>query len=219
MRRILEEISRRYQGKALGAHLKTGEVFPTDVVPAMAPVRTASGESQPSVRLMQWGMTNPYSASVIINARAESAAEKPMFRQAVRQGRVLLPANAFYEWQKQDESRSKTRYRISVPGDGFFYMAGLYRPERLSPDEAVKLYGPGALAAGTSNEAGQGHAVTIDRFVIITMPASPMMSVIHDRMPLILAREAARSWLLDPVAALAMLAAPAASPLETVRMD
>lgn len=239
MRRILEEVNRRYKGSALCARMKTGEIFPTDVVPVLTPTaRDAGGDPAPSVHLMQWGMTLPQSGSVIINARAESAAEKPMFRQSVRQGRVLLPANAFYEWQKKAEGKGKTRYCLSVPGDNFFYMAGLYRPEPLSPEDALKLYGseevPGngepsdaadgperedAPADGGFRQSGRRQRPTINRFVIITMPASPWMNEIHDRMPMILDREAARSWLLDPNAALAMLAAPSASVLESLRQD
>lgn len=185
MRRILEEVNRRFSGTSLAARVKTGEIVPTDVVPALSAAEDPGGAPYPTLTLMQWGMTTPQAGGVIINARSETAAEKPMFRRPVSEGRALLPASAFFEWQKYPDSRTKTKYRFSVAGDRFFYMAGLFRPERL---------------------AGTGE--TINRFVIITVPANEQMAPVHDRMPLILARDEARRFLLDPGAALAMLTSP-----------
>ena len=185
MRRILEEVNRRFTGSALAARMKTGEIVPTDVVPALSAASDASGTPFPTISLMQWGMTTPQSGGVIINARSETASEKPMFRRPVGDGRALLPASAFFEWQKNPDGRTKTKSRVSIEGDRFFYMAGLFRPERL---------------AGTGD--------TVNRFVIVTVPANEQMAPVHDRMPLILARDEARRFLLDPKAALAMLASP-----------
>ncbi len=50
--------------------------------------------------LMRWGFERPHGSGVVINARAETAAEKPFFRQAFQYGRILVPASAFFEWRK-----------------------------------------------------------------------------------------------------------------------
>jgi putative SOS response-associated peptidase YedK len=199
MLRILAAANEGYRGKALASKLKTGEIFPTEVVPVVAAVPDRGDTA--SVQLMQWGMLSRDFGRVIINARSESAAEKPMFHQSVRQGRVLVPASNFFEWRKQPDSKRKTRVCLGVPGADFFYMAGLWRSERLSPADAEKLFDEPITEA------------VINRFVIITMAASEWMSSIHDRMPLILTREAGQRWLFDTEAALAILANPLASPL------
>lgn len=59
--------------------------------------------------------------SLIINARAETAAEKLMFRESVASGRCAVPSSGFIEWDRQ-----KRKYLFSLPGEGALYMAGLY---------------------------------------------------------------------------------------------
>ncbi|NLC84923.1 MAG: SOS response-associated peptidase [Ruminococcaceae bacterium] len=199
MLRILASANEGYRGQALASQLKTGEIFPTEVVPVVAAAPDKADTA--SVRLMQWGMLSQNFGRVIINARSESAPEKPMFRQSFRLGRALVPASNFFEWRKQPDSKKKTRVCLGVPGADLFSMAGLWRSERLSSADAEKLYGE-----------PESEAV-INRFVIITMAASEWMSSIHDRMPLILTREAGQSWLFDTEAALEILANPLASPL------
>jgi len=194
MRRILDEVNRRFTGTALAPRMKTGEIVPTDVVPAMSQTEDAAGNRHPTLTLMQWGMTPPQSGGVIINARSETAAEKPMFRRSVSYGRILLPASAFFEWQKTPDSKAKTKYRFTLADERFFYMAGLYRPERLADSDE-----------------------RVDRFVILTVPANEQMRPIHDRMPLILGRDEAKTWLLDPAAALRLLAEPPACRLLSER--
>lgn len=193
MRRILEEVNRRFAGSALASRMKTGEIVPTDVVPAVSAMTDSRGQSAPTLTLMQWGITRPGASGVLINARSETAAEKPTFRRLVESGRVLLPANAFFEWQKNPDERTKTKFRFLVPGFPFFYMAGLFRPERLADGDE-----------------------TVNRFVIVTAPANEQMMPIHDRMPLILGRKDARRYLLDPSLAAAMLLSPPPCTLQAV---
>ena len=126
--------------------------------------------------LMRWGFERPYGSGVVINARAETAAEKPFFRQAFKQGRVLIPASSFFEWRKLDSSKQKVK--LSLPDESTFYMAGLSQP---------------------------ADDITGARFVILTTAAQPAVAAIHDRQPLILPRSWLRSWVLDETLARQLL--------------
>ena len=105
-----------------------------------------------------------------INARAETAAIRPMFRQAFRNRRILVPADAFYEWRRQ-ESR-KQPYLIHMKDGAPFGMGGL-----------LEYW-----------EAPQGDVIT---FTILTTTANPLMAPIHDRMPVIIHPDHYEAW-LDP---------------------
>lgn len=107
-----------------------------------------------------------------INARAETAAEKPMFRDAFKKGRCLIPATGFYEWQKARTGASRPFYVGLASGDVFAF-AGLWRRNR--------------LADGS----------TLDNCAILTIQASPMLEQIHHRMPVILPQASQFLW-LDP---------------------
>ena len=137
--------------------LKTyGEIFPTNVVP----VQTARNRYVP----MKWGFTG-FNKKAVINARSETALEKPMFRRAMLENRCLVPASGYYEWKRDGET--KTKYQIYVPDRPVFF-AGCYRQEAGSP---------------------------LRNFVILTRDAVNGMEEIHDRMPVIIPRECAEAWL------------------------
>lgn len=104
-----------------------------------------------------------------INAKAETAAIKPMFRHAYRESRVLVPADAFYEWTARD---GRQPYLI-----------------RLRDAEPM---GMGGLL-----ETWQGPAGDIITFTILTIEANPLMAAIHDRMPVIIRPEDYAAW-IDP---------------------
>lgn len=107
-----------------------------------------------------------------INARAESVAEKPMFRGAFRKHRCLVPADGWYEWQARDKGR-KQPYFFHRPDDGVFWFAGL----------------------GATDVAGE------PTMAILTTTANSVAQSVHGRMPVVLAdNEAAEAW-LDPDAA------------------
>ena len=101
--------------------IKTGEIFPTDIVPAI----TAGG----TPRLMQWGFARYNGGGKVINARSETAAEKKMFARSLRERRCLLPASYYYEWQRNGGAK-KQKFAISLPESGTLYMAGVYREEK-----------------------------------------------------------------------------------------
>ena len=159
----LEEIVREAEKKARAypgqiTMKATGEIFPTDI----AAVQTGPGQYQP----MQWGFTG-FGGKPVINARSESAHEKPMFQASMLQRRCLIPASGYYEWQKDAGAGKKTKYAFSVPGS-VLYFAGCYRQESGS---------------------------ILPRFVILTRQAAGEASAIHDRMPLILADRHIEDWL------------------------
>ena len=82
LQQIIDQLDRK------GHRVKTGEIFPSDTVPVIANTKNL----QPSPFAMPWGFTLP-DGKLIINARSESAAEKPMFRDGMLQRRCLIPAS------------------------------------------------------------------------------------------------------------------------------
>lgn len=133
-----------------------------------------SGESAPDVRLVRWGLIpswvkDPREFATLINARSETAAEKPSFRAAMRHRRCLVPADGFYEWTGRPGSKQPHLIRLknSTP----FAFAGLYE---------------NWLGADGSE---------IETMAILTTTASEEMAAIHDRMPVILDRKDYARWL------------------------
>ena len=110
IRRIAQAIDRKYGNGAWAP----GEIRPT----ALAPVLIAS-DSGVHPELQTWGYKFP--GRPIINARAETAEEKPTFRNSVQSRRCVVPSTGFYEWDKE-----KRKYFFSLPDEDALYMAGLY---------------------------------------------------------------------------------------------
>ena len=100
IRQIAEAIQRKY-----GAGAWTpGEIRPSNHAPVLL-----DGAGGPVPKLMKWGYQLP--GTLVINARAETAAEKPLFRDSVRSRRCLIPSTGFYEWDGQ-----KRKYLFTLPG-------------------------------------------------------------------------------------------------------
>ena len=107
IRQIAEAIQRKY-----GAGAWTpGEIRPSNHAPVLL-----DGAGGPVPKLMKWGYQLP--GTLVINARAETAAEKPLFRDSVRSRRCLIPSTGFYEWDGQ-----KRKYLFTLPREGALYMA------------------------------------------------------------------------------------------------
>ena len=106
----------------------------------------------------------------MINARAETVAEKPSFRAAYRKRRCLILADGFYEWRK--EADGKTPYFISLASGEPFAFAGLWEDWH----------------AKDSDDSLQSTA-------IITTAANDFMNQLHHRMPVVLQQDAADRWL------------------------
>lgn len=130
--------------------------------------------------LVPWFAKDPKDAHRAINARAESLAERPTFRQAFRRRRCLVVADGFYEWRR--EGGTKTPFFVRLRGGRPMALAGLW--ERWQPRAAAGE--PDALAPPLLTCA------------IVTCAANALVAPIHDRMPVILGREARERW-LDPL--------------------
>lgn len=119
----LEEIISGMQRLDSGRPVKTeGEVFPGDAVPVLCLSRAGNARAF----AMRWGYALP-DGGKLINARSETAAEKPLFRESMRLRRCLLPMSAYFEWEKRDGARIK--YRIAPQAAGPHFLAGIYRFE------------------------------------------------------------------------------------------
>ena len=139
------------------------DIHPTDLTPVIAPDRNG----QPAIFPMQWG----YNArSLLINARVETAAEKPTFREDWIRHRCIIPASGYYEWEhlSAPDSKPKTgdKYAIHPMHSTMTWLCGLYRIE-----------------------AGLPH------FVVLTREPADSIRFIHDRMPLLLSEDHLSSWL------------------------
>ncbi len=120
---------------------------------------------------MMWGFRRWDGGGVVINARAETAAQKQMFRASLFTRRLVVPSTGFFEWRRVDGRKQKEKYWVRLPGENMLYMAGLYR-----------YYSD---ADGTPKP----------RFVILTTGANEDISVLHDRMPVILGADERKAWL------------------------
>lgn len=111
MSALYQEISQSYPD----IRLKSGEIFPTDTVPLLC-----GKELIPLPAT--WGYSGFQNKGVIINARSESIADKPTFRDGFLNHRCIVPTNGYYEW-----SKSKVKYRFNLPDTQMVYLAGIYR--------------------------------------------------------------------------------------------
>ncbi len=141
----------------------------------------------------RWGLVPPWANDVnvgnrMINARAETVAEKPAYRAAFKKRRCIIPADGFFEWSTPTAASGskKQPWFIHRPDGEPYAFAGLWErwngPKREQPDERAGDAGP---------------ATPLRSCVIVTTSANEAMSELHDRMPVILPRDAWDAW-LDP---------------------
>lgn len=148
-------------------------IAPTQPVAA---VRQLPGNGARKLSLLHWGLVpfwakEPGIGSRMINARSETAAEKPAFRAAFRRRRCLVLADGFYEWQRLE--RGKQPFYIRLRDGKPFAFAGLWEHWK-GPDET-----------------------TIDSCTLLTTEPNDLIRPVHNRMPVILAPEDYDLW-LDP---------------------
>ena len=148
-----------------------GEVFPANVAPVLATGRDGKQRVFP----MKWGFSAG-SRSLLINARTETAAVKPLFRDSWQSHRCMIPAVCYYEWEHQTDGngRKKTgdKYRMQPAGESVTWLCGLYRMEQGLP-----------------------------AFVVLTRAPGAALAEIHPRMPLILPGEVISEWINPAVPA------------------
>ncbi len=112
----LEDIIAKIDDDVKKEKMKTGEIFPSEIAPVLL---CEKDEIKP--RLLTWGFPGFKNKQLIINARAETAGEKPMFRAAMQSRRCVIPSTGFYEWD-----RDKKKYQFNMPDSAMLYMAGIY---------------------------------------------------------------------------------------------
>ena len=146
-------------------------IAPTQEVLVVRPSDSASGSE---AAMLRWGLVPAWSpgpaGAPLINARSESIDTKPSFRESFERRRCLVPADGYFEWKAA--GGYKQPYHIRLRSRGLFLMAGVW--------DCWKR-------AGTE----------LQSCAIATTSANELTSDIHDRMPVVLATDAARAW-LDP---------------------
>jgi putative SOS response-associated peptidase YedK len=147
-----------------------------NIAPTQSVAVVRSGGAGRELVVLRWGLVpvwakDPSIGARMINARAETAAEKPAFRTALRQRRCLIPADGFYEWQAAPGGKQPFYFQMA---DGApFALAGLW--ERWPGTEGVLL----------------------ETCTILTTEANDLLRPFHDRMPVIVAPTDYARW-LDP---------------------
>jgi putative SOS response-associated peptidase YedK len=158
-----------------------GFEFPSQVGPRYniapsQPVLVLPNDGKNKADFFTWGLIpawakDPTIGARLLNARAETLAEKPSFRGSYRYKRCLIPADGFYEWKKLPGQGAKIPYRITLKDQRPFAFAGLW-DEWLSPDGSQ-----------------------VKSCVIITTAPNALVAETHDRMPVILHPQDYDAWL------------------------
>ncbi len=149
-------------------------VAPSQPVPIVKDLETKS------IELYKWGLVpfwadDPNIGFKMINARSETAHEKPSFRAAFKYRRCLIIADGFFEWHAADKGEAKTPYLFKLKNDHPFTFAGLYEHWPIP-------------------SGGELHTCTI-----LTCPPNELVSDYHNRMPVMLGEDTRWEW-LDPEA-------------------
>lgn len=142
----------------------------------IAAVRVSESSKQRELTYFHWGLIprwakEPSIGSRMINARSETAAEKPSFRAAFKYRRCLVPADGFYEWQKLNGTKQPVR--IQTKNGDPFAIAGLWEHWQ-GPDGSE-----------------------IESCTLLTTTPNELLAQVHNRMPVILAPDDYDLW-LDP---------------------
>ena len=159
-------------------------IAPTQYVAA---IRKGEDEQRELV-MLRWGLVpfwakDPSIGNRMINARAETVAEKPSYRNAYKHRRCLVLADGFYEWRRQGDT--KTPYFISLASGEPFALAGLWE-----------------------NWTDKASGESLQTTTLVTTDANDFMAPLHHRMPVVLEAGSATDWLagsqelLDDVAAI-----------------
>jgi putative SOS response-associated peptidase YedK len=147
-----------------------------NIAPTQGVAAVLEEGGQRRLEVLRWGLIPPWAddpqiGSRMINARSETAPEKPSFRRAFRERRCLIPADGFYEWRRTNGA--KQPYYIHMQDGRPFAFAGLWE---------------------SWSKGGEGEVRTC---TILTTGANAIVGEIHERMPVIVAPDAYEVW-LDP---------------------
>lgn len=142
------------------------------------PIPIVKDANNREVELYRWGFVpswadDPKIGYRMINARSETAHEKPSFRAAFKRRRCLILADGFFEWHADQKSAPKTPYLFKLKNDHPFTFAGLYEHWQ-------------------APEGGELHTCTI-----LTCPPNDLVKDYHNRMPVMLGESARWHWLAE----------------------
>lgn len=168
---------------------EVAEHFGLDQVPLLSPrfniapgqpiatIAKVSAGARPALALRHWGLIPAWAkdrklGNRLINARVETVAERPSFRDAFRRRRCLVPADGFYEWASH-AGGARQPVHIALPGRRCFAIAGLWESWR------------------------DPRGASIESCTLLTTEAHPKLRALHDRMPVILDPAEYAAW-LDP---------------------
>ncbi|MBQ3705073.1 MAG: SOS response-associated peptidase [Clostridia bacterium] len=181
---LMEQVNRsplaeRFRGRYARQPVPAaGEILPSAIVPVIALSRKRERKAFP----MRWGFSMGEAgrggSRLVINARSETAPEKPMFRESWTFRRCVIPASWYFEWEhvltQGGRKKAGQKYAVRSENESMLWLAGLYRME-------------------------EGLPV----FTVLTREPAESVSWMHDRMPLILPESEAGLWILpdtDPEA-------------------
>lgn len=165
-----EELAVRFELEAPPATSPRYNIAPGQDVLAVRPGHGGARRADP----LRWGLVPPWAPDPsvghrMINARVETAATRPAYRDALRERRCLVPATGFYEWA--DRGGFRQPYLIGARDEGPFAFAGLWERWR--------------------NRRGD----LLESCTLLTTEAAPSIRELHDRMPVIVAPERYADWL------------------------
>lgn len=152
-----------------------------NIAPSQVVVAVRRFERDRVLSGLKWGLVPSWAKDVaignrMINARAESIAEKPSFRSAFKSRRCIIPASGFYEWQRTTDKSAKQPFYFKLKDKPVFGFAGLWEQR---------------VDAATND--------VLETCTIITTEANETLAPVHDRMPVILKSEDYELWLDDKV--------------------
>jgi putative SOS response-associated peptidase YedK len=155
-------------------------IAPTQLVAAVM----AGADGRRTLRSLQWGLTPPWShdpsdGGRLFNARSETIAEKPAFREAFAARRCLVPVDGFYEWRRHDRDREP--FYFAAADGRLLALAGVW----------VRWEYPGGDV--------------VESCSVLTTAANALMSPVHHRMPVIIPLDDRQRWLATPAAQAAHL--------------
>ena len=198
-----DEVARYFETLVTDNFPPRFNIAPTQAVPIIRqdPATRAPTRQYALVRwgfIPSWSKTGDFHGRPLINARSETAAEKPTFRTALARRRCLFPANGFYEWKTEK---------------------GAKQPYRMQADDALSLF---ALAGVWEHWLG-ADGTELDTAAILTRDAQGEMRAIHNREPVVMARADFEPWLhadeTDKQAFLPLLDKPRPFKYEIVRVS
>jgi putative SOS response-associated peptidase YedK len=182
--------------KEFGLEQTLFSIQPNYNIAPSQPIIVIANEGEKKVIQCRWGFIphwakDPSIGHKMINARAETVAEKPAFRDAFKKHRCLIPSDGFFEWRK--EKGGKVPLFIHLKNGHPFSFAGLY-------------------STWSSPEGEQLSTCTI-----ITTTANKLLEPIHDRMPAIIPKEHRERYGLIPLNTIRMPSCPSWSPFHLMR--